>query len=239
MGILVLLAGTGITVWYLLTPHEAVQVADVKFVPDGAWLFFSSPLRLKSIGIQGPDGLILSQPLNNIKKENLWVVFDWKSNTTYRFRIVSRQGTVELKGKAPDNDYAAAVQFSAPFISMAELTDPRVFEKDMEGLSTAVKNNELTCAVIITTYQQDETIITGKVTIPAGVKVTAFPQNRDTRVVYGKKETAIYFRTTLSVAYERFYMPFSIQVPGKENIVFMQALPQKELEAGSLSSAGT
>ncbi len=215
MGILILLAGTGTTAWYLLTPHEAVQEADVQFVPDGAWLIFSSPLRLQSIVIQGPDGMILSQPLNDIKKENLWVVFDWKRNTTYRFRIVSRQGTVELKGKAPDNDYTAAVQFSAPFISMAELTDPRVFEKDMEGSSTAVENNELTCAVIITTYQQAESLVTGRVTIPAGVKVTAFPQNRDTRVVYGKKETVIYFRTTLSVAYESFYMPFSIQVPGE------------------------
>jgi len=215
MGIIILLAGTGITAWYLLTPHKAVQDVDVKFVPDGAWLFFSSPLRLKSIGIQGPEGVIISQSLNNIKKENLWIAFDWKSNTTYGFRLTSNQGTMEIKEKSPDNDHDVAVQFSAPFTSMAGLTEPEVFEKEMEGTSTAIENNELTSAVIITTYQQDETVVTGRVTIPAGVKVTAFPQNLDTRVVFREEETVIHFRTTLSVAYERFYLPFSIQVPGE------------------------
>ncbi|MEC4684497.1 MAG: hypothetical protein VST71_02025 [Nitrospirota bacterium] len=213
--IIILLAGTGVTAWYLLAPHEALQEADVKFVPDGAWLFFSSPLRLKSIGIQGPEGVIVSQSLNNIKKGNLWLAFDWKSNTTYRFRLISNQGTMDIKEKSPDNDYAVAVQFSAPFTSMAEQAGGMVFENEMQALSTAVENNELTSAVIITTYQQDETIITGSVTIPAGVKVAAFPQNRDTRVVFREEETVIYFRTTLSVAYERFYLPFSIQVPGE------------------------
>ncbi|VAX33959.1 hypothetical protein MNBD_NITROSPIRAE03-1063, partial [hydrothermal vent metagenome] len=215
MGIILLIAGTGVTAWYLLTPHEAVQEVDVKFVPDGAWLFFSSQLRLKSVGIQGPDGVIVSQFLNNIKKESLRLAFDWKKNTTYKFRLASSRGTMEIEEKSPDNDYAAAVQFSAPFTSMAESADPMVFEDKMEGSSTAVENNELTSAVIITTYQQAETIITGSVTIPAGVKVTAFPQNPDTKVVYREEETVIYFRTTLSVAYERFYLPFSIQVPGE------------------------
>lgn len=214
LGIIAFIAGAGVFAWYAAAvKDEAVPEVDVKFIPGGAWLSFGSPLRLETVEIRSPDGVIVSQRLNNIEKENLWLAFDWRSDTTYRFRFSSNQGTLEIKAESPDNDYAAAVQFSAPFTSIAEQAAPGIFEDKMEESSTAVENNELTSAVVVTVYRQGETVVTGTVSIPGGVRVAVPPRSAGTSVVEGEDETVIRFGTTLSVAYERFYLPFSIQAP--------------------------
>jgi len=214
MGIaIVMLAGAGIAAWYLVVPDTAVQDVEVRFVPGGAWLLFSSSLELRRIEVLGPDGLILSQPLNGTRQENLWLVFDWEAGTAYRFRLSTSQGGMEIRRISPEREYAAAVQFSAPFMSMAGPAEPGVFDREMEVASTAVEGNELTSALVVTVYRQGETVVRGSITIPDGVRVTVPPGNPGTRVVRGEDGTVIYFATTLSVAYERFYLPFSIEVP--------------------------
>lgn len=213
LSILILLTGTGVTVWYFLASPGAVRDADVEFVPDGVWLTFPSPVRIRHVKVEGRDGLIVSRQTGGIKKEKLWLVFEWKGRRDYTFTVSTDEGSMVIEKSSPDNDYTAGIQFSVPFTSMAGLTSPMIFEKETGGSSAAIENNELTSALIITAYQQGKSLITGRITIPAGIKVTAFPQNRDTKIVYGEQETVIHFRTTLSVAYERFYLPFRIRMP--------------------------
>ncbi|NOZ69949.1 MAG: hypothetical protein GXP46_12085 [Deferribacteres bacterium] len=214
-GILILLAGTGVTAWYFHASPGAVRGADVEFVPDGAWLTLPYPARLRHVRVEGREGVIVSRKSGGVEKERLWLVFDWEAGRDYTFTVSTEEGTIVVEKSAPAHDYTAGVQLSVPFTSMAGLTSPAIFEKQTAAPGTAIENNELTSALIVTAYRQGERTVTGRVIIPAGVKLTAFPQNRDTKTTYDERGTVIHFRTTLSVAYERFYMPFSIRMPDK------------------------
>ncbi len=211
--ILVLVAGTGVTAWYFSAPRGALRGADVKFVPDGAFLTLPYPARVRNVKVEGRDGVILSRRSGGVKKERLWLVFDWEGGRDYTFTVSTDEGDTVIEKTSPANDYTAAVQFSVPFTSMAELTSPAIFGKETAASTTAIENNELTSALIVTAYRQGESTVTGTVTIPSGIEVTAYPQDRETRITYGEKETVIHFRTTLSVAYGRFYMPLRIRMP--------------------------
>ncbi len=215
MSIILFIAGIGAAAWHLLSSQGDVQDAEVEFVPDGAWLTFHSPVRIMNLEVEGREGVIVSRRINGIRKQRLWLVFGWKANRDYTFTVSTDEGIIVVEKSAPEGDCTAGVQLSIPFTSMAGLTSPAIFGREGESSSMAIEDNGLTSALIVTTYEKGDLLITGRVTIPADIKVTAYPRNPGTKIVYGERETSIHFRTTLSVAYERFYMPFSIEAPRK------------------------